>query len=262
MIRLFAMITLCALPVYAMAQTPTPSTSGKPLEITAQKTLEWDREAKMYKATGGATARQGDFAVKSDDMLARYEQDQSELTTIEADGNVELSSQGRVATGDKGIYDMRTGLATLTGSDLKITSPDLLVTAKESLNYNTNAREFTAKGKASAVQTQENRTINGDVLTANFTDANELSAMKATGNVSILAGEDKVSGDRADYNALKKTAEVTGKEVILTRGPNVLKGDRATVDLNTNISKLFGNETKPATAVFYPKSSKSDTVTP
>ncbi len=248
---------LLALPLQVMAQEKPLTTSDKPLEITAQKSLEWDRAAKLYRATGGAVAKQGDFSVTSDDMLAHYETDQSELTTIEANGNVHLTSQGRVATGDKGVYDMKSGLATLTGGDLKLTGPDLLVTAKQAMTYNTQNRTFEAKGNAVAVQSAEKRTISGDTLNATFNENNELAGMKANGNVSILAGEDKVTGSKADYDAVKKTAEVTGSDVTLTRGPNVLKGERATVDLNTNISRLYGGETKPATAVFYPSSKKA-----
>lgn len=246
--------SLIALLVFALPVAAVAQDGGQPLEITAQQSLEWDQAAKLYRANGGATAKQGDFTVTANDMLARYETNQNELSVIEALGNVTLESQGRVATGDKGVYDMRSGEAVLTGNDLKLTAPDMVVTAKDSLTYNTKTRAFAANGNANAVQTQQNRAIAGDTLTATFTDKNELHKMHAVGNVRIKAGEDLVTGSKADYDAIQKTAEVTGGEVTLTRGPNVMKGERATVDLNTNISRLFGNTAKPATAVFYPGS--------
>ena len=116
---------------------------------------------------------------------------------------------------------------------------------------------FDAYGNAKAVQAAAKREIRGDRLSATFTDKNDLKTMQAAGNVTIKADQDTISGERANYDAIMKKAEVSGGEVTLTRGPNILKGERATVDLNTNISTLYGGASKPATAVFYPASSKA-----
>lgn len=262
MMRLI-LATLLFLPLPAFAQiAPATSTNAAPIEITGQQALEWDQTAKLYKAVGGAKAVQGDFSVTADEMQAHYEVDQSDLTTIEALGNVTIESAGRVATGDKAVYDMRTSDAVLTGGNLSFTAPDTKVTARDKFTVNTKTNVFDAYGNAVATQTQggQTRTISGDRLSATFGKGADgktaLSSMTATGNVGIKAGEDNVKGDKVVYNAMTKQAEVTGAHVVLTRGPNILTGEKATVDMNTNISKLYGGAA-PAKAVFYPKSQKT-----
>lgn len=253
-----AILILLLLPFPAFAQV---ASGDQPIEITAQQALEWDQTAKLYKAVGGAKAAQGDFSVTADEMLAHYEAEQSDLTTIDAIGNVAIESQGRVAKGDKGVYDMRSGDAVLTGGNLSFTAPDTQVTARDKFTVNTKTNVFNAYGAAVATQVENGQTrkIAGEHLSATFAkDASgktALSSMTAVGNVVINAGEDTVKGDKAVYNAVTKQAEVTGTHVVLTRGPNILTGEKATVDMNTNVSKLFGG-TQPAKAVFYPGSQK------
>lgn len=253
---------LLFLPLPAMAQLATSSSNDAPLEITGQQALEWDQTAKLYKAVGGAKATQGNFSVSADEMQAHYETDQSELTTIDALGNVVIESEGRIAKGEKAVYDMRTSDAVLTGGNLSFTAPDTSVTARDKFTVNTKTNVFNAYGNAVATQTQDGQTrkISGDHLSATFAkDAagkTALSSMTATGNVAIKAGEDNVKGDKAVYNAVTQQAEVTGANVVLTRGPNILTGEKATVDMNTNVSKLYGGTAAPAKAVFYPNSNK------
>lgn len=255
-------LPLLLLPVAAQAQTASPSNS-QPIEIIADKALEWDKTAQTYTATGHAKATQGNFSVSADNMIARYEGDQSNLTTIDATGNVEITSDGRVAKGDKGLYDIQSGDATLTGSNLSLTMPDTVITARDRFTVNTKTNVFDAKGRAVAEQTAQKRRIEGDALQATFakdaTGKTALSTMRADGNVVLVADADKVTGEHATYNAVTKQADVTGKTVTLTRGPNVLTGEKATVDLNTNVSRLFGGQSQPAKAVFYPKSNETKT---
>lgn len=252
---IFALLLLFAAPVCAQELTQN---SDQPIEITGQQSLEWDRDAQVYKALGGAKAVQGTFSVSSDTMTAKYQGDQSNLTTLDAVGNVVIDSEGRVARGDNGVYDIPTGNATLTGGNLSLTTPDLTVTARDKFTVNTKTNNFDAYGNAIATQTKEGRQIKGEHLNAVFAKGADgktaLSTMTAVQNVTIAAGEDTVQGDKAVYNAHTKQAEVTGKTVTLKRGPNVLTGERATVDMNTNISHLYGGTAQPAKAVFYPKS--------
>ncbi len=259
---IFALMVLFAAPVCAQELMQN---SDQPIEITGQQSLEWDRDAQLYKALGGAKATQGTFSVSSDNMTAKYQGDQSNLTTLDAVGNVVIDSEGRVARGDNAVYDIATGNATLTGGALSLTTPDLTVTAKDKFTVNTKTNNFDAYGAAVATQTKEKRQIKGEHLNAVFAKGADgktaLSSMTAMQNVSIAAGEDTVHGDKAVYNALTKQAEVTGKTVTLNRGPNVLTGERATVDMNTNVSHLYGGAAQPAKAVFYPKSKSVEGVT-
>lgn len=232
------------------------SNNDAPIEITADNALEWDRDNQLYKASGGAQVTQGTFTINARDMDAAYEGDQSNLTIITARDNVVIKDTDKQAIGDKLVYNIAQEKATLTGSNLKLTAPDLVLTASDSFVYNRKNGNFTATGDAHAVQTKDNQDIRASNLTASFTNNNDLEAMNASGNVTITAGADVIKGDKANYDAIARTAEVTGQDVTLTRDQNVLTGNRATVDLNTNVSKLYGAVDKPATATFYPGSTK------
>ena len=60
---------------------------------------------------------------------------------------------------------------------------------------------------------------------------------------------------------MKDTAEMHGN-VVITRGPNKLEGDKAQVNLKTNMSKIFGNakNNKRVKGVFFPSSRKQESV--
>ncbi len=247
---------LVLLLLFIVTPTMAQDLGDDPIEITAQSALEWDRDNSLYKATGGAQVTQGTFTINATEMDAAYQGDQSNLTVITARENVVIVDTDKRAMGDKLVYDVQAEKATLTGGNLNLKAPDLTLTARDSFVYNRKNGNFTATGDAHAVQTKDKQDIRASNLTAMFTNNNDLKSMKANGNVTITAGEDVIKGDNANYDAIARTADVTGQNVTLTRDKNVLTGNRATVDLNTNISKLFGAVDKPATATFYPGSTK------
>ena len=80
-----------------------------PLEITADKALEWNQTNKTYIARGNAIAKQGDLSVKADTLTATYagaNGNTSDISLLEADGHVTLSTATDVATGDKALYNL------------------------------------------------------------------------------------------------------------------------------------------------------------
>ena len=153
------------------------------------------------------------------------------------------------------------GVATLTGHNLKLTTPDQTITASERMEYDT--VKNIAKAVGSAKILREPDTLNANIITANFTkDADGKQVLKtahASGGVIIKTPEETLTGDHGTYNAAQNTAKVTGN-VKIVRGPNVLEGSRAEVNLTTNISKMFGSPEsgKRVKGVFYPGSRKKE----
>ncbi|MEC9235126.1 MAG: ostA-like family protein, partial [Pseudomonadota bacterium] len=88
-------------------------------------------------------------------------------------------------------------------------------------------------------------------------DTRELSRAEAEGNVVITTAEEKITGNKGIYQKDENKAEILG-DVVITRGPNILKGTRAELDLLTNISRIFGGETSDGDTrvrgTFYPDS--------
>lgn len=254
------------LSVSATAQDVAGLTGGskEPVEISAGKTLEWHQQEKQYVADGEVEAKQGDVTILSEKLVADYRDDNEggnvEIWQITALENVRIKNIDSTATGDKAVYDVDTGQATLTGQDLKLTTPEQVISAQERMEYNSVKGVAKAVGNAKIIQGSD--TLSASTITANFTkDANgkqTLSNATAMGGVTIKTPEETLTGDTGFYNAANNTAEVKGN-VKIVRGPNVLEGARAELNMKTNVSKMFGaaESGKRVKGVFFPGSNKN-----
>lgn len=218
---------------------------GGGLEVESDNGIEWRRNEQVLIARGNAVAKRGNSRVDADELRALYRDrdGQSEIYRIIATGNVKLSSETDVATGDQAVYDIDDAVVVLTGDNLQYKTPTETLTAEESLEYWETERMAVARGDAVAVA--EDRTLRADVLTARFeagdNGENELSRIDGDGNVTIRTPTDFVVGNQGVYDAKTGIATLVGS-VKITRGENQLNGDRAVVDLNTGVSRLTANE--------------------
>jgi lipopolysaccharide export system protein LptA len=286
-----------AAPVFAQAMNAAGS--GQPVEILATDGIEWHRETQRYIARGSASARQGESTVYGDVLTAYYRSQPDGGTDIfryEAQGHVRIVTPTQTAVGDKGVYDVDTGVVVLTGQGLKFTTPTDTITARDSLEYWDQKRIAVARGNAVAVSSE--RRMTGDVLTAHFienkaspaparpprpgakpqangrsqpaatpvaatkdTDGMRLQRIEGFGNVHVSTATDIVRADRGVYNADTSIAMMSNN-VRITRGQNQLDGDFAEVNLATGISRLLtrSDGTAPAPrvrALFVPDKSES-----
>lgn len=248
------------------------SSGGEPVEITADGSLEWNRNEKLFIARDNAKAMQGDSSIAAAKLTAHYRDGQGggmDIHRVEADSNVELKSKDSTAYGQRADYDLAKGVAIMTGGNLKMVSPSQIVTAKERFEY------WVADGKINAIGNArvdkknakgETDTLEADVISAILKDnaqgKRELHSLEADGNVVITTPAEKVTGKHGIYNAQTNKALLTGG-VVLHRGPNMLEGERAEVDLNTNTSQLFGGPGMVKTGglvrgIFYPGTEKKN----
>ena len=77
----------------------------------------------------------------------------------------------------------------------------------------------------------------------------------ARGNVVVNQKDQVATGDRGDFDMRTNTVVLTGK-VVVTKGKDVLRGERLVVNLTDGVSKMEGGRA-PIEAMFEPKS-KSD----
>lgn len=275
------MLFLCALLASTATFAQTPSGNEQPIEITASKSVEWLRGQNQYVARENVVVTQGTMTMHSDLLTADYRDGASssmEIWQITADGNVQIKDDTNTAYGDKGVYDVTNGIAVLTGQDLKLVSPDQTVTARDRMEYHSATRMAKAIGNAKVVRPTD--TLTASTITAYFKDSSatattpqpaaqsssspiggggSLDRLEAEGNVVITTKTETLRGSKAVYRADSNTAELTGN-VKIERGPNVMEGNRATVDLNTNVSKMFGSNTEGGRVrgIFYPSSNKKE----
>lgn len=266
-----AVILMCVTAAPALAQNLSGFNPEKdePLEITADDTLEWHRDDRQYIARGNVVARQGQVTIKADILTADYRDKDGknfDIYRLTAAGHVIIESRGNNAYGDKAVYNVDQGVAVMMGDDLRMVSPEQTLTARDSFEYWVDAGRFNALGGARVVRGED--VLTADKMTAWLVEGADgkraLDRVEAYDHVVITTPTEILRGDNGVYTAQTNIAEMRGN-VKIERGPNILEGAWAEVDLTTNISKMHGGSGTGAAGgdtrvrgVFYPGSEKKD----
>lgn len=265
----------------AQAQAPsntlglTGENNNQPIQIEADNGIEWQQSNRVYIARGHAKATRGDNSVTADTLYAYYrpvqqtptatapqtagakraapgakqpdegpfDQGSTQVYRIEADGNVVFTTPTQTAYGDHAIYDVDQAVLVLTGSHLKIVTPQDVITARDSFEWYDQKQIGVARGDALAVrQGPEKKSIRADVLTAEVTkgpnQTSKISKVDAQGHVVLISQDEIARGDEGVYDLDTGIATLSG-HVTLTRGENELRGQYGIVDTNKNIARLL-----------------------
>ncbi len=275
----------------AMAQQ-LDLTHGGPIDITAQDGIEWRQADQEVIARGDARAIRGNVTVTADRLTAWYRKkkstgaavtpasasppspagglagdpttDDNEIYRLQADGNVHIFTQTDQAQGDKAVYDLDQSVMVMTGHNLKLTTPNQVITARDDLEYWPQQHMAVARGDA-VVVTNDAKRVAADTLVAYTTDnpppngqaspvpapnsqasadplaaSGKLQRIEAFGHVSIRTPTDTVTGERGVYVPDTGMARVAGN-VRINRGQNQLNGAEADVNMKTGIAILIAS---------------------
>lgn len=94
---------------------PFQADQNEPIYITSDR-MEVDRKKGTITYSGRVVALQGEATIKSDKLTASYSADMKEMTEIVAEGNVHITHEERVATGNRASFDGAKQTITLTGN--------------------------------------------------------------------------------------------------------------------------------------------------
>lgn len=275
MIRRLA-LAFCVVAGLASAQMAELNQGG-PIEVTAREGIEWRQNEQVVIARGAARAVRGGVTIDADLLLARYRPrggapaearpasegpgGASEIWRLEAEDNVVIKTATDRAEGDRAIYDLDQAVMVLTGRSLRLTSPDNVLTARDSVEYWPQRRMAVARGDA-VVVTKDDRRVRADVLVAYFKEAptepaaapgqgSNLDKVEAYGRVEIRTPEEVVRGDTGVYTPPNSIARLLGN-VRIVRGDNVLTGCEAIVNMDTGISRLVACPGVPVRGIIVP----------
>jgi lipopolysaccharide export system protein LptA len=278
-----------ALVVLAMLATPARAqqldlSHGGPIDITARDGIEWRQVEQEVIANGDARAIRGNVTVLADRLTAWYRKkgttqgtqpagasgltgdistEGNEVYRLQADGHVRILTETDHAEGERATYDLDQSVLVMTGRDLKLTTPNNVITAKDDLEYWPQKHMAVARGNAVVVTTDAKR-IAADTLVAYTTDnpppnaakpeaasakpskdplasSGKLQRVEAFGNVSVRTPTDTVTGDRGVYVPETGMARLGGN-VRITRGQNQLNGAEADVNMKTGIATLIAQK--------------------
>ena len=259
---------------------------GGPIDITARDGIEWRQAEQEVIARGDARAVRGTVTVTADRLTAWYRKkggsqtaapaptpapasglvgdsstEGNEVYRLQAEGHVRIFTATDQAQGDRATYDLDQSVLVMTGRNLKLTTPNDVITAKDDLEYWPQKHMAVARGNAVVVTTDAKR-VAADTLVAYTTDnpppasatpasaqtpassnadplaaSGKLQRVEAFGNVSIRTPTDTVTGDRGVYVPDTGMARLGGN-VRITRGQNQLNGAEADVNMKTGIATL------------------------
>jgi lipopolysaccharide transport protein LptA len=109
----------------------------------------------------------------------------------------------------------------------------------QTLTLLTDKRTFTYQG--SVVVVQGDMTLTSDYLDGSYSENNEIEKIVARSNVHIVKGPDiKASGQRADYDAVKRTIIMTESPRVEQKG-SILTADVIRIFVDENRSVAEGN---------------------
>jgi lipopolysaccharide export system protein LptA len=270
------MACLLGMALAAHAEAPSPKEQGpKQLQVTADQSLEYYADKRLYVARGNAKAVRGTLTVTAD-VLTAHEREKpqgaaqqpksaagdksgaGDIDVMTAEGHVVISDPRQRITGEHAVYDLDKHKMIVTGDNLRYETAKEVVTAKDSLEYYEDAKLAVARGHA--VADQPTRHIEADVLTAEFRDApngqSQLTRMTAEGHVTVITksseaaapangkvtkGGDVSRGDRAVYDAGSNMAVLSGGVHITRKDGTELSGDVGEVNFNNNQNRLLND---------------------
>lgn len=256
--RFFFLALLMCLPAIAAAQTLSFRSDDpeKPIEVVANRGIEWQQDERRFIARGDAKAMQGDVEVMADELVAHYRDGDggsTDVYRVDAIGNVTIKSAGETATGSAAAYDFDQAVLVIEGSPVTLDTVDGSVTANDTIQYWENDNVAVAEGNASA--TKDGQKLTADTLTARFKElpagqgadtvrrSGELSRIEGFGNVRLESKGDIILGDRGRYDLESGIATLDGN-VRITSDNNQLSGGFAVVDTNKGVSTLYANATE------------------
>ena len=268
--------------------------SGGPVNVTAAGGFEWREAQQEVVASGDARAVRGTVTVLADTLIAHYrkkapvpgapalpppaanappggpDSGADEVYRLEADGHVRIVTPTDESLSDHAIYDIDQSVLLLTGHAMKLTTPQDVLTAKDSMEYWSQKHMAVGRGHALVV-TSDGRRLSADTLVAYTTDpaatpgapkpaapvvqasappgkppadplasSGKLQRVEAYGNIEIRTIADTVFGDRGVYLPDTGLARVVG-HVRITHGQNQLNGPAADVNMKTGVAHIISD---------------------
>ena len=235
-------------PVFAAilgAPSAANAQQSEPLTIEASELLEWDQNAGIYIAKGGAIAKQGRTELAAEELVATYDPKAAKrrIDKVVATGNVDYKSADTLAQGEKLTYDIKGLIYVVEGKNAVVSGATGTMTATRDINYNAADpanKTIVARGSAVYVDADK-RTISGERVVGIIGADGALKTINADDNVKVVTSDGKIAtGDSVTYDYATSKAVLTGN-VEVKDGPNVMRGARAEVDFDTGISRILSD---------------------
>lgn len=248
---------------FPAAAQPIDLSRGGPVDVTAAGGFEWREQEQRVIASGSARAVRENVTVLADRLVALYRKKPgasgdggNEIYRLEAEGHVRIVTPTDEAVGERAIYDIDQAVLVMTGGALKLTTPQQVITARDSMEYWSDKRMAVARG-AAVVVTTDGRRVSADTLVGYTAPpaggstkvaakpgdpaaSGKLERVEGFGNVEVRTATDTVRGDRGVYVIDAGLARVVGR-VRVTHGQNQINGPAADVNMKTGVARMIAD---------------------
>ncbi|MGN8118026.1 LptA/OstA family protein [Labrys sp. 22185] len=200
------------------------SDSGKPVDVKSDS-LEVHQDEQKAVFTGNVVATQGESVLRTNELTVFYENvDNNAKDGAAKDGKAKDAKSGDAKPADgQPAGDAKAGDAKAAEAKPAETKP-------------ADASKAPASGSG--------------------TPASSIKKLVARGNVVVTSKDQKATGANGVMDMATNVATLTGGEVVMIQGPNVLKGTKLTVNLKTGIARVEGGGTGGVSGVFTQGSQK------
>jgi lipopolysaccharide export system protein LptA len=251
-------------------------THGGPIDISAKDGIEWRQADQQVIARGDARAIRGTVTVTADRLIAWYRKkgnstdprppqpatglatdpssEGNEIYRLQAEGRVRIYTQTDVAQGDRATYDLDQAVLVMTGHNLKLTTPNDVITARDDLEYWPRKHMAVARGDA-VVVTNDAKRVAADTLVA-YTEEGAPPGGSATAAMTprgTAPGAVAANATPASVHAVAKPTDdplaSSGKlqrveafgHVSVRTATDTVTGDRAVYVPDTGMARVGGN---------------------
>src|SRR5262249_53976451 len=190
----------------------------------AEQGIEWQQNAQVYIARGKAKVARGGVTLNAETISAYYRPTAkaageapktdtagfggnlgggTEIYRVVAETGVRIATATQTVYGERATYDLDQARIVVTGNNLRLETPQDVVTARDSLEWYDQKQLAVARGDA--VAAREAKRIRADVLVAQVVhppgESARIGRVDAHGNVFISTLNDIARGSSGVYNA-------------------------------------------------------------
>lgn len=282
MMRALAMMIFAAVTLaQPAAAQPIDLTKGGAIELTWRDESEIRDQEKTATVTGDTRAVRGNVTVLADRLVAHYRKKAvsigevatggNEIYRLEAHGHVRIVTATDEAVGDAAVYDIDQAVLVMTGTALRLTTPQQVLTARDSLEYWSEKRMAVARG-AAVVTTADGRRIAADTLVGYtappksdrqvtpqadaLAASGALERVEAYGNVEVRTAADNGRADRGLYIAALDSAWLLGNVRLSAGNGMQMKVDAAVANKQTGIFRTVNRPGNRAQGMIPPSIGK------
>tara|TARA_B100000242_G_scaffold182687_1_gene131174 strand:+ start:355 stop:1122 length:768 start_codon:yes stop_codon:yes gene_type:complete len=221
-------------------------------KVEADKSIEYFEKQKIYVASGNAKASKGNFSLEAEKIKAFMgETNTSNISDIEATGNVFIKNEDTIAKSDFARYDFYKKFILLKGNSQSIKSKKFKLQSNRFISFDDINKIAKSEGDVKLILSGP-ISISSKRINANFNKVdNTLVSASAQGNVKIKTKSETITCNSAKYN--NKTDIITLKgNVTIKRDNSVLTGETGYMNLKTRKSKIESSRSNRVKGIFKP----------